>query len=471
MGAQKISLVKYKDLRKDTQGVGQGTVGKAIAYRDFFCPYDDGHLFIETARRINLEIEGGEYVRKEYGYWGRSVSDTTRKLFYQTVVEQDEEFYNSVKNEARYSQVYGDWKYKGASATSSTKTTKGTTQMAQETSFDMSLIRELKEAISSLNQARATSPLEEKLLEAVIERTKDIATAELESELRVNLDKFIQKTYGNLPKRIEVVMANKPTKAMAGLFHEKFQDILKLVANNIPVMLTGSAGTGKNYTLEQVSSALDLEFYYTGAITQEYKLTGFIDAGGKFHETEFYKAFKNGGVFMLDEVDASSAETLVILNGAIANRYFDFPNGRIHAHEDFRIVCAGNTFGTGADMVYVGRNVLDGATLDRFAVIKMDYDLKVEEQLCPDTSYHAFIKDMRRLVNKLNLRHIVGMRASINGYRALMAGLDRAFVIESIVMKGLGIDDIQTIVSNMEGSSEWHEDLRSYARKMKGASR
>ena len=87
------------------------------------------------------------------------------------------------------------------------------------------------------------------------------------------------------------------------MFHKDFDKVLKLVNMKLPVMLTVGAGSGKNFMLEQVSNALNLSFYYTSTITQEYKLTGFIDGGGKFHETEFYKAFTQGGVFMLDEID------------------------------------------------------------------------------------------------------------------------------------------------------------------------
>lgn len=46
---------------------------------------------------------------------------------------------------------------------------------------------------------------------------------------------------------------------------------------------------------------------------------------GNYQETQFFKAFTEGGLFMLDEMDASIPEVLVILNAAIANRYFDFP--------------------------------------------------------------------------------------------------------------------------------------------------
>ena len=136
--------------------------------------------------------------------------------------------------------------------------------------------------------------------------------------------------------------------------HEKLEEVLSFVQMNEPVMLVGSAGTGKNVICSQIAELLDLEFYFSNAITQEYKLTGFIDANGRYHETQFYKAFKNGGLFMLDEIDASIPETLIILNSAIANRYFDFPNEKVYAHENFRVISAGNTFGKGASYEYVG---------------------------------------------------------------------------------------------------------------------
>ena len=160
--------------------------------------------------------------------------------------------------------------------------------------------------------------------------------------------------------------------------HSKFEMIKACIENDIPVYLAGPAGSGKNYTLEQISWELGLEFYFTNSVQQEYKLTGFIDAGGVYHETEFYKAFKNGGIFFLDEMDASIPEVLVLLNAAIANRYFEFPNGKIKAHKNFRVVAAGNTVGSGADEMYTGRLVLDQATLDRFAIIDFGYDRNIE---------------------------------------------------------------------------------------------
>lgn len=315
-------------------------------------------------------------------------------------------------------------------------------------------INELKESIEKRD------PFQEAMTQAIIEKGKEIATKDLEDRIKNNLDEYIEKKYGVLPKIIEVVKDEENKKEMVGIFHKEFERICKIVNSDIPLMLVGGAGAGKNHTLEQVAEALELEFYTTNAVNQEYKLTGFIDANGVYQETEFYKAFKNGGLFFLDEIDASCPEALIILNGAIANKYFDFPNGRINAHKDFRVVCAGNTYGTGADMVYVGRNVLDGATLDRFVVVQFDYDEEVEKQLSYDNELYEFIKDLRRVINEANLRYIVSMRAIINSTKMLNIGIDIATILKTTIVKNMQIDDLNTIVGKLKVRNKWYEEIR-----------
>lgn len=121
-------------------------------------------------------------------------------------------------------------------------------------------------------------------------------------------------------------------EAPAGvLHHNKYEDIKACLECNIPVFLVGPAGSGKNHTVEQIAEEMGWDFYFSNSVQQEYKLTGFIDAGGRYHETEFYKACTsdNECVFFLDEMDASIPDVLVLLNAAIANGYFEFPNGRV----------------------------------------------------------------------------------------------------------------------------------------------
>lgn len=227
--------------------------------------------------------------------------------------------------------------------------------------------------------------------------------------------------------------------------HNKFNMIKTCIENNIPVYLAGQAGSGKNHTLEQISWELGLEFYFTNSVQQEYKLTGFIDAGGTYHETEFYKAFKNGGIFFLDEMDASIPEVLVLLNAAIANRYFEFPNGKINAHKDFRMVAAGNTVGSGADELYTGRLVLDQATLDRFAIIELDYDRNIEMHLAKGN------KELVDFVETLRIEaHTNGIRATFS-YRCITmvtklekAGLELKDILAIAVFKGMEKDTINS---------------------------
>lgn len=227
--------------------------------------------------------------------------------------------------------------------------------------------------------------------------------------------------------------------------HEKYDLIKTCIENDIPVYLAGPAGSGKNFTLEQISWELGLDFYFTNSVQQEYKLTGFIDAGGVFHETEFYKAFKNGGIFFLDEMDASIPEVLVLLNAAIANRYFEFPNGRIHAHKNFRVVAAGNTVGSGADEMYTGRLVLDQATLDRFAIIDFDYDKNIELHIAKGNAELVdFVRELRTQSKTNGIRATFSYRCIGMVTRLEKAGMSLEDILRIAVFKGMEKDTINT---------------------------
>lgn len=249
-------------------------------------------------------------------------------------------------------------------------------------------------------------------------------------------EKVEKKQESKQPKKVE---NKKQVK------HEKFNQIKTCVELNIPVYLAGPAGSGKNHTLEQVANELGLDFYFTNSVQQEFKLTGFIDAGGKYHETEFYKAFTKGGIFFLDEMDASIPEVLVLLNAAIANGYFEFPNGKVTAHKNFRVVAAGNTVGQGADEDYTGRMVLDQATLDRFAIIDFDYSRKIEMLLAKDNSeLVSFIRGLRKKSKELGIRATFSYRCISMVTKLEEAGMDIKDILKIAVFKGMDKDTIRT---------------------------
>ena len=256
-----------------------------------------------------------------------------------------------------------------------------------------------------------------------------------------------------------------PEEIPGTVSHPQTAKIMACIKHDIPVYLVGPAGTGKSYTLKTIAHTLGMDFYSTNAIQDVYTgLKGFIDAGGEYHETEFYKAFSNGGVFLIDEMDASIPEALTTINTAIANRFFEFPNGRIDAHPDFRIVAAGNTYGNGADELYTGRMVLDSASLDRFTVIKFDYDERVELHIAHgDKALVSFIRSIRLSCTQNGIRGTFSMRMIHNVY-TLQQDLPLTDVLEMAVVKGMDIDTLNTIRPSTDGgkyTAAYRELLRA----------
>ena len=292
----------------------------------------------------------------------------------------------------------------------------------------------------------------ELLAKTKLEEIRDTVGA----SLREDVQKFILENYGPIQRKIEFQLPERKVQ-LEGVLHSKFETVLKFVQADEPVFLTGPAGSGKNVICQQVAKALGLSFYFSNAVTQEYKLTGFTDANGHFHESQFYKAFKDGGVFMLDEMDASIPEVLIILNAAIANRYFDFPApiGYVEAHKDFRVIAAGNTFGNGADYDYVGRNQLDAASLDRFAMVRIDYDARIEESCANgDTDLLNFCRKFRAATQKAGIRTVVSYRA-ISRMAKLSACMDAKEVLDSCLIKSLEVDDLNAVKNDVSGCGKY----------------
>lgn len=273
--------------------------------------------------------------------------------------------------------------------------------------------------------------------------------AQTENIIKQRLDAYVSDKV--ITKVVQI--GDLPAVKLDEVTHDKFEEVLRFVAMDEPVMLVGPAGTGKNVIANQVAKALGLEFYFSNAITQEYKLTGFVDAMGNYQKTQFYDAFTKGGVFLLDEIDASIPEALIILNCAIANRYFDFPKvGRVYAHKDFRVIACANTYGTGASTEYVGRNQLDGASLNRFALEEIGYDPRIEEYSAHgNKDVLDFCREFRRITDENGTHCIVSYR-EISRLSKMIDGahMNEVSAIKSCVVKGLEKDTLRMIYNSMK---------------------
>lgn len=274
-----------------------------------------------------------------------------------------------------------------------------------------------------------------------------------------DLDAFIFEKYGKLPQKEIVVKLPDGSKKSAGAVqHEMFETILKYVTANVPVFMSGPAGTGKSSIAKSAAQALGMDFYFSGAVQDIYKFTGFVDANGHYSKTQFYDFCCNGGVFFLDEMDASIPEVLVALNAAIANRYFDFPCGKVELNENCRFICAGNTYGTGADAEYTGRYQLDAATLDRFAVVDIDYSKDIFNAVTNgNKELIAFIYDLRKASKAVGVNMILSYRCAQNVTAMESVGLDTASCIKQCIAKGLSKDAAHMISERLTVNNKYAE--------------
>lgn len=273
---------------------------------------------------------------------------------------------------------------------------------------------------------------------------------------RDSIASFIKENYGTIQRKTEIIT---PTNKVVvnGITHSVFDEVLTFISNKDSVYLYGPAGAGKNVICMQVAEALGIPFYMSNAVTQEYKITGYSDAMGNYVESSFYKAFKNGGLFMLDEMDASSPEALVVLNAALANGYFDFPApiGMVYAHPNFRCIGAGNTNGIGATNEYNARNQLDFATLDRFMPIYVDYDTEIEKQCADgDMDLVYFVHNLRNGARECGLSFVISYRG-ITKTAAYKDVLPDDKVLSASILKTLGLDDMMALSKYISGNDRY----------------
>jgi cobaltochelatase CobS len=204
------------------------------------------------------------------------------------------------------------------------------------------------------------------------------------------------------------------------------------------IMLVGPAGTGKTTLANHAAKALDRQFAFislSAGVTETHLFGRMLpqsDGTWAYVESPFIRIYRNGGVFLFDEVDAADGNVMVSVNAALANGILCNPvTGEvIQRHADTLIITAANTYGRGGDMVYVGRNALDGATLDRFVLAKLlvCYDTDLEYDLCKTLDQSSadqlfdWVRELRERIGQNRLRRVASTRLVEQAVKAMRAG-------------------------------------------------
>ena len=288
------------------------------------------------------------------------------------------------------------------------------------------------------------------------------AVADIQDKTRLELENVVEEAraiVNGAPRTLRIDIKGRVRELPPAARHHSFDVLLTMTVcgrekGGQPVMLVGPAGGGKTTACEHVAKALGLPFYSNGALSGVHELTGYKDGAGHYHSTPFRQAFEHGGLYLMDETDRSEAVVPVAMNSAIANGFMGFPDqvDPVRAHPDFVPMIAANTYGRGADRIYVGANQLDGSTTDRFVTLDWEYDEALERTLAGDDAWVSYVQAARKAAFDLKVRHIISPRASMAGATLRRGGLGFDLVANAALWKGLDADQRARITKDIPES-------------------
>jgi len=285
-------------------------------------------------------------------------------------------------------------------------------------------------------------------LPQLLDRIEDLLTMSNPDDMREFITKLISLEVNKVREQVQQVELIDPgTGTSFGTVdgqHKEFTKLLQMVRTGVNILVVGPAGSGKTEAALEVCRRLDrpFELISVGPQTMQSELMGYRNVNGDYIESAARRAYEQGKLLIIDEFDAGNGGVFTVLNAALGNARAGFPDGPIKRGNGFGVIALANTFGTGADMVYVGRSQMDGATLDRYATLIWDYDESFERMLAkmhnPECdNWVTKVQHWRANMMKHKLRHVISPRASIMGAKLLKAGFSEKELEPILVFKGL----------------------------------
>jgi ABC-type dipeptide/oligopeptide/nickel transport system ATPase component len=277
-----------------------------------------------------------------------------------------------------------------------------------------------------------------------------VTPEEIQDIVKPMLDEFKKEVLSVTPKVIEVKLPKKAPKKVERT-HYNFEKLVRMSSAKLNVALIGESGSGKSFGSVQLAEALGLEHYTMslhGKMTAT-DLRGYCDANGKYNDSPIYKAFKNGGLLVLDEFDRSNTEVTVSLNNLLAGSSYLFPNGeQVKKHEEFRVIACQNTTGTGGSKTYAAAQRQDGATLNRFVKLEWNIDEALEIAVAGNTIATRAVQKMRHNAREMAMTDIIiSPRQSIDSNKLMEVGFTLEEALEHTILHGLA-DDVRKRLMN-----------------------
>lgn len=191
----------------------------------------------------------------------------------------------------------------------------------------------------------------------------------------------------------------------AYFFPEFTSDVMKDIAEERKVLLTGHTGCGKSSLIEQVAARVRqsrIRVNLNGQTTVGDFVGLWTVRGGEtvWVDGALPQAMREGHWLILDEIDFAEPAILAVLNAVLEPKGELMLKEKGHevvtAHKNFRVFATANTVGCMQDFrgLYQGANIMNEAFLDRWKVYHVDY-------LPPERESEVLCKTVSRMTMRI----------------------------------------------------------------------
>lgn len=231
-------------------------------------------------------------------------------------------------------------------------------------------------------------------------------------------------------------MANK-TKIIGR--EKEVQQLKKVMGLHRNILIEGPVGVGKTFLVQQILTELQQKFERVDGDTRytEQKLTGWFDppivlkkgySKESFIEGPLVAAMHGGKVLFINELNRMPEAVQNILLPAMDERRISMPKmGELEAKGGFCVIATQNP------REFTATHALSEALLDRFEMIRLDYQTRDEELsiLKQEVSSKIKMENLERMVdliratrNHLGIKRGASIRAAISIAKLMEAGMD-----------------------------------------------
>ena len=216
-------------------------------------------------------------------------------------------------------------------------------------------------------------------------------------------------------------------------FYAKFKALLK---GKFPVLLIGSAGTGKTSVCKYYARERNLPFLEVSCdnllgFREMFGQINITDGKSHFVEGLFSKISQHPSVILLDEINALDPGKNFMLHQLLNSREFfvkesNRGEGRTYRlHPDCKVILACNP----TNGMYSGTNRINIALLDRLVIIEVKELSKPEiEKVIPDFEHKnnliEFYVQIREVIKKENVKVVFSLRTVFKIIECLELGFD-----------------------------------------------